>query len=370
MVARARLRLGLVVGLAITALLALVAASPYALLVRSQEAQIQREVAWGAANGVIAGPPACSWVFGFDNGVLVAANNPPPAGFPLRTAVDRVTTTGIAQDITVSRDGTVYYVHTERRGDAVVQVVFDARFQLADRRHPVVGVQPGGTGRPTRRRRDRRPGRPSGGRAADRCAGPAASFHRRREPRAAYPDRPGALPRAQLLARRAAAASVADRRDLDRLVAGTHRLGEIVDELLLSARLAATSADRPAAGPVDLTALAVEAVAAEILIGPRARPGPVTSPSRTAPLLVPGIESALRRVISELLANALAHLPNGGRISVTVRDIGGESGRAEVLVADTGDGFDPADAERIFDRFPPRPGRRRASVRVGPGPAA
>jgi len=32
---------------------------------------------------------------------------------------------------------------------------------------------------------------------------------------------------------------------------------------------------------------------------------------------------------------------------VTVRD----TGRAELLVADTGAGFDPADADRIFDRF-------------------
>ena len=52
------------------------------------------------------------------------------------TAVaDRVGTTGVAQDAEVRRDGTVYYVRTERRGDTVVQVVFDARFQLADRHH-------------------------------------------------------------------------------------------------------------------------------------------------------------------------------------------------------------------------------------------
>ena len=38
-------------------------------------------------------------------------------------------------DIKVARNDTVYYVHTERRGDTVTQVVFDARFQVADRRH-------------------------------------------------------------------------------------------------------------------------------------------------------------------------------------------------------------------------------------------
>ena len=55
--------------------------------------------------------------------------------------------------------------------------------------------------------------------------------------------------RAQVLARRAARADRhADRRDLDRLVGTTRRLGEIVDELLLSARLAAAPAGRPASG--------------------------------------------------------------------------------------------------------------------------
>ncbi|WP_327000548.1 sensor histidine kinase [Dactylosporangium sp. NBC_01737] len=54
-------------------------------------------------------------------------------------------------------------------------------------------------------------------------------------------------------------------------------------------------------------------------------------------------------MLGELLNNALAHLPDGGSIDVTVLDPG--DGTAQVVVADTGAGFDPADAERIFDRF-------------------
>ncbi|WP_327000547.1 hypothetical protein OHA72_36180 [Dactylosporangium sp. NBC_01737] len=135
LVRRARLRLGLGAGLAITALLALVGGISYALLLHSQEDQIRRELAWGAANGTIAGPPACSWVFRFDSGVLTGVNNPPPPGFPLRDVADQALTTGNVPDIKVTRNDTVYYVHTERRGDTVTQVVFDARFQVADRRH-------------------------------------------------------------------------------------------------------------------------------------------------------------------------------------------------------------------------------------------
>ena len=155
--------------------------------------------------------------------------------------------------------------------------------------------------------------------------------------------------RAQLLARRARkSGSAADLHDLERLVGTTRRLGEIVDELLLSARLNAAPGDLPNAQPVDLTALAEAAVAAE---ADRAGERRVTMTLHTpgVPLPVPGIESALRRVIGELLANALTHAPAGGRIDVTVRRAARD--RADLVVADTGDGFDPADLDRIFDRF-------------------
>jgi signal transduction histidine kinase len=341
LVRRARLRLGLGVGLAVTALLALAGGISYAVLLRSQEAQIHRELAWGAAHGAIAGPPACSFIFHFSGGSLTRANNPPPAGFPLWSAVDRVAATGDSDDVEVARDGTVYYVHTERRDDGVVQVVFDARFQLADRRHllwafalaalagllaaTVTGVQVG-----------RRAVAPLVDALARQRRFVADASHELRTPIAHVHTR------AQLLARRA----TADPEDLRRLVLATRRLGEIVDELLLSARLASASGEKPTAGPVDLAALAVDAVETE-LDGAIERGQVLTLTVPEHPVLVPGIESALRRVLSELLANAFAHLPRGGRISVTVRS----DDVAEVLVADTGHGFDPADAERIFDRF-------------------
>ena len=40
----------------------------YAVLVRSQEAQIDGELAWGTDHGTIAGPPGCSWIFQYDGG--------------------------------------------------------------------------------------------------------------------------------------------------------------------------------------------------------------------------------------------------------------------------------------------------------------
>ena len=117
--------------------------------------------------------------------------------------------------------------------------------------------------------------------------------------------------RAQLIARRARNGGAATNLDdLERLIGTTRRLGEIVDDLLLSARLAAAPADREPDPPVDLTALIGTTVAAE---AERAAERQVTLVLDIPgdPLPVPGVESALRRVVGELLANALAHTPGG-----------------------------------------------------------
>ena len=82
-VRRARLRIGLLVGLTIGGLLLLAGGISYAVLVRGQEAQIQRELAWGTEHGTIAGPPACSWIFRYDGATVRTGANPPPPGFPL-----------------------------------------------------------------------------------------------------------------------------------------------------------------------------------------------------------------------------------------------------------------------------------------------
>jgi signal transduction histidine kinase len=60
----------------------------------------------------------------------------------------------------------------------------------------------------------------------------------------------------------------------------------------------------------------------------------------------------LGEALANLLDNALRHTPPGGTVCVTVRR-GDRFGRAtaEVAVADTGEGFDPGEAERLFERF-------------------
>ncbi|MEV6342808.1 HAMP domain-containing sensor histidine kinase [Actinoplanes sp. NPDC051851] len=352
---RARWRIGLTVGLAIGILLTLLGTISYEVLRHSQEQQIDRELDYGVRHGAIDGPPACSWVFLYDaNGVLLAGGPPPPPGLPIPADVAEVAASGIRQTRQIDRNRTTYWVRTQYRTDGVVQVVFDARFQLADRRHLLMAFGLAGlagllAAALTAVLVGRRAVAPLAEALGRQRRFVADASHELRTPIVQVHTR------AQMLARRARrTGSEADRRDLDRLIGTTSRLGEIVEELLLSARMAATPVDGHAAGEVDLSRLCADAVAAET---DRAAEHGVALDliAPPAPVPVTGIESALRRVASELLANALTHTPDGGHITVTV-GTGGPSrtfrhGSADLTVTDTGDGFDPTDTDRLFDRF-------------------
>ncbi len=82
-VRRTRLRIGLFVGLTIGALLLLAGGISYAVLVRGQDAQIQRELAWGTEHGTIAGPPACSWIFRVRRRHRAHRREPAATGLPV-----------------------------------------------------------------------------------------------------------------------------------------------------------------------------------------------------------------------------------------------------------------------------------------------
>ena len=56
----------------------------------------------------------------------------------------------------------------------------------------------------------------------------------------------------------------------------------------------------------------------------------------------------LRRTLTNLVTNALAHTPRGGTVTVRVAE---ESGEAIFTVSDTGPGIAPEHLPRIFDRF-------------------
>ncbi|GAA1742071.1 HAMP domain-containing sensor histidine kinase [Luedemannella helvata] len=360
---RARVRVSVLVGSVITLLVTAVGAIAYAVLVDSQDGQISRELEISATFGELAAPPVCTWVFAMDGGVVAGAPVPSPAGFPLRADLDQVSASGATIERTLVRNGTQYRVRTQARSDGrTYQAVIDMRYQLADRGYllralalaEAMGLFVAGL---TGVFVGRRAVAPLAEALAKERRFVADASHELRTPITQ------AYTRLQVLGRLAERDELADehRDGLNRLGGTLRRLSEIVDDLLLSARLAAspTARDGP---PLNLVTLAEAAVAAE---ADRAaeRQLTLTVDRPGDPLFVQGVDSALRRAIGELLANAIGHTPPGGRIRLALRRVA--PGQVELSVTDTGHGFDPADAEWIFSRF--RHGPRGEGHRYGLG---
>ena len=73
-------------------------------------------------------------------------------------------------------------------------------------------------------------------------------------------------------------------------------------------------------------------------------------PPNLPPILVD--EPSLDRVLSNLLVNALAATPEGGRIQVAAQALdGGQPGEVEISVADTGCGLGPEEKDHLFEKF-------------------
>jgi len=136
-------------------------------------------------------------------------------------------------------------------------------------------------------------------------------------------------------------------RVMRRIESEATRMGLLVEDLLLLARL---DQQRPLERrPVDLLTLAADAVqdACAVSLDHPARLE-VTSDESAPPPVVLGDEARLRQVVANLTSNAVTHTPSGTAITVAV----GASGDSAVLsVADTGPGLTADDAARAFERF-------------------
>ncbi len=164
---------------------------------------------------------------------------------------------------------------------------------------------------------------------------------------------------AELFRRGAADDPEALRNAMRRIEEESVRMGDLVDELSLLARLDQGRAlERE---PVDLVEVAAAAVDA-------AR---VADPGRRIELEVPeavvvtGDVARLRQVADNLLSNARVHTPPRSAVRVHVRSEGTE---ALLQVDDEGPGIPPEDAERVFERFyRADPSRSRESGGAGLG---
>jgi RND superfamily putative drug exporter len=165
---------------------------------------------------------------------------------------------------------------------------------------------------------------------------------------------------------------------MSRIESESARMGTLVDELLLLARL---DSGRPLArARVDLAALAADAARDSEAVDPRwpievgrctdhaddtdhtDRPDPAdgvgAAPQR--PIEVVGDADRLRQVLANLLSNVRAHTPPGTEVAISVRRAGPQ---AVIEVADTGPGLSGEQRERVFERFY----RADASRRRGDG---
>jgi two-component system OmpR family sensor kinase len=153
-------------------------------------------------------------------------------------------------------------------------------------------------------------------------------------------------------------------RALERIAAESARMGEMVDEMLLLARL---DAGRPLERrPVDLTRLVLDAVTDARAAGPEHR---WTLELPEEPVTVTGDAHRLQQVLANLLANARLHTPVGTKVTVSLETerTGGEgSGTAVLKVHDDGPGV-PAEVQPgVFERFT-RADRRRTGPSSGAG---
>lgn len=141
----------------------------------------------------------------------------------------------------------------------------------------------------------------------------------------------------------------ARREALEALDAGVRRASRLVEQLLTLEQLGAESG--PPAGPVPLAEVVGEVFAG---LEPLAEAKRIELRlAEMAPAIVRGREGALRTLVRSLADNAIRYTPEGGSVSVAVRN--GPSGPVLEL-SDSGPGIPPAERERVFDRFYRVPG--------------
>jgi two-component system, OmpR family, sensor kinase len=132
---------------------------------------------------------------------------------------------------------------------------------------------------------------------------------------------------------------------LSRIESEASRMGLLVDDLLLLARL---DVQRPLEHQrVDMLALASDAVHDAQAIDPQRTVTMEVFDGPGTPEVV-GDEPRIRQVLSNLVANALQHTPASAEVIIRV----GTEGDDTVLeVADKGPGMTEQDASRVFERF-------------------
>jgi len=131
---------------------------------------------------------------------------------------------------------------------------------------------------------------------------------------------------------------------LEQAMGEVERLCAIAEDLLTLARLESEPAVERA--PVDLSDIAAEASALAQTLA-EARHQELASDAHRG-IVVQGSAGDLRRVVLNLLDNAVKFTPAGGRIEI---EVSAHGPTALLSVRDNGPGIDPRDLDHIFDPF-------------------
>ncbi|MGA4507805.1 sensor histidine kinase [Propionibacteriaceae bacterium G1746] len=130
---------------------------------------------------------------------------------------------------------------------------------------------------------------------------------------------------------------------LSRIDAESARMGLLVEDLLLLARLDADP--QLTIGPVDVVELVLQATSDARAAGPD-HDWHLALPDE--PVAVSGDAHRITQMVTNLLGNARTHTPAGTRVTVSVARDGD---RVLVRVHDNGPGVDPAIIDQVFERF-------------------
>ncbi len=342
---RTRWRVTFHIAAVLTAVLMVVGALVYVVMLGAEQATVDRDLNWAATRSAVDSPPGCAWLI-LSSGGRITETHGTPLGFPLTSDIAAVAAGQHSISRSVTVNGTHYDVLTTWRGHDVVQAVYDLLYQAEDRQCVLLAILVaqivGLAGSVV-----------AGGLLARRSMAPlfeALTKQRRFVADASHELRTPLTrlhTRAQLLVRKSdklqLPASVTA--DLRQLMAGSRQLGDVIEDLLMSAELRDSAR---ATAPVDLADLVRQVAADE---EPRVQLAWLKLVVRReeGPWQVAGVPSALGRVVSALVDNAIGHTPPGGRITLTVG--GTDRNTVRLTVADTGVGFPQEDAERLFERF-------------------
>jgi len=145
---------------------------------------------------------------------------------------------------------------------------------------------------------------------------------------------------------------------LEHSIVATDDVARLAETLLLVARFE-SGEHRSERLPVDLGELAAQ-IAAEFAAMANVAGVSLRVEGHVPPLA--GDRSDLRRAVTNLVANAIAHTPSGGTVTIALAQ---EDGAHVVRVIDDGYGVEPAARARLFTRFAPGESRRGGGTGLG-----